>query len=66
MELFYRKEGSGSPLVIVHGLYGSSDNWLNIGKHLAEKYTVYMIDQRNHGRSAISPIRTPSMICAMI
>src|SRR5680860_1266241 len=51
MELFYRKDGNGSPLVIVHGLYGSSDNWINIGKRLAEKHTVYMIDQRNHGRS---------------
>ncbi|MCK5730099.1 MAG: alpha/beta fold hydrolase [Draconibacterium sp.] len=51
MELFYRKEGNGSPLVIVHGLYGSSDNWINIGKRLAKKHTVYMIDQRNHGRS---------------
>ena len=51
MELFYRKEGTGSPLVIVHGLYGSSDNWINIGKRLAEKHTVYMVDQRNHGRS---------------
>ena len=58
MELFYRKEGSGSPLVIVHGLYGSSDNWMNIGKHLAEKYTVYMVDQRNHGRSPFSDIHT--------
>lgn len=58
MELFYRKEGSGSPLVIVHGLYGSSDNWLNIGKRLAEKHTVYMLDQRNHGRSAFSPSHT--------
>ena len=54
MELFYRKEGTGSPLVIVHGLYGSSDNWVNIGKRLAEKHTVYMIDQRNHGRSPFS------------
>lgn len=58
MELFYRKEGSGSPLVIVHGLYGSSDNWLNIGKHLAEKHTVYMIDQRNHGRSPFNNSHT--------
>ncbi|MBK6282438.1 MAG: alpha/beta fold hydrolase [Draconibacterium sp.] len=58
MELFYRKEGSGSPIVIVHGLYGSSDNWLNIGKHLAEKHTVYMIDQRNHGRSPFSNSHT--------
>ncbi len=54
MELFYRKAGNGSPLVIVHGLYGSSDNWVNIGKRLAEKHSVYMPDQRNHGRSPFS------------
>jgi pimeloyl-ACP methyl ester carboxylesterase len=58
MELFYRKEGTGSPLVIVHGLYGSSDNWINIGKRLAEKHTVYLIDQRNHGRSPFSNSHT--------
>jgi pimeloyl-ACP methyl ester carboxylesterase len=58
MELFYRKEGTGSPLVIVHGLYGSSDNWVNIGKRLAEKHTVYMVDQRNHGRSPFSDSHT--------
>jgi esterase len=58
MELFYRKEGSGSPLVIIHGLYGSSDNWINIGKHLAEKHTVYMVDQRNHGRSPFANSHT--------
>ena len=58
MELFYRKEGNGTPLVIVHGLYGSSDNWINIGKHLAEKHTVYMIDQRNHGRSPFAKSHT--------
>ena len=58
MELFFRKEGTGSPLVIVHGLYGSSDNWLNIGKRLAEKHTVYMIDQRNHGHSPFAGSHT--------
>jgi len=58
VELFYRKEGSGSPLVVVHGLYGSSDNWINIGKRLAEKHTVYMIDQRNHGRSPFANSHT--------
>src|SRR6056297_2585944 len=51
MKLYYRKEGEGPVAVIIHGLYGSSDNWMNMGKRLAEKYTVYMIDQRNHGRS---------------
>lgn len=58
MKLFYRKEGSGTPLVVVHGLYGSSDNWINIGKRLSEKHTVYLIDQRNHGRSPFSDVHT--------
>lgn len=51
MNLFFRTEGEGFPLVIVHGLYGSSDNWLTVGKKLASRFKVYMIDQRNHGRS---------------
>src|SRR5690554_667641 len=54
MELYFRKRGSGPALVIAHGLYGSSDNWLNMGKRLAERYTVYLIDLRNHGRSPSS------------
>ncbi|MGE5447664.1 MAG: alpha/beta fold hydrolase [Bacteroidales bacterium] len=51
MNLFFREEGEGFPVVIVHGLYGSSDNWLTVGKKLSAHYKVYMIDQRNHGRS---------------
>ncbi len=51
MELFFRQEGNGFPIVIVHGLYGSSDNWLTIARNLSPDYTVYLIDQRNHGRS---------------
>jgi pimeloyl-ACP methyl ester carboxylesterase len=51
MELFYRTIGQGHPLIILHGLMGSSDNWLTQSKILAEQYHVYMVDQRNHGRS---------------
>ena len=51
MNLFFREEGEGFPLVIVHGLYGSSDNWLTVAKKLSSHFKVYMIDQRNHGRS---------------
>ena len=62
MELYYRKLGSGPPLIIIHGLYGSSDNWLSIGKALSDKYTVYLLDQRNHGQSPHSDIHDyPSM-----
>lgn len=51
MNLFFRKTGEGTPLIILHGLFGSSDNWLSIAKVFGENYTVYTIDQRNHGQS---------------
>lgn len=51
MKLFHRKIGSGMPLVILHGLYGSSDNWMSIARSLAADFEVYLVDQRNHGRS---------------
>ncbi len=51
MKLFYRKYGQGPPLIILHGLYGSSDNWVTIARSLSDIYTVYLPDQRNHGQS---------------
>ncbi|MBN1251441.1 MAG: alpha/beta fold hydrolase [Bacteroidales bacterium] len=51
MNLFFQKFGKGIPIVIVHGLFGSSDNWLNIAKELSNNFEVYIIDQRNHGKS---------------
>ena len=51
MKLFYRQVGeNGSPIIILHGIFGSSDNWLTIGKILGETHRVYMVDQRNHGQ----------------
>lgn len=52
MKLNYKKLGnSGKPVIILHGLFGSLDNWLSFGKSLAEDHTVYLVDQRNHGKS---------------
>lgn len=51
MKLFFRKYGNGPPLIILHGLYGSSDNWVTIAKSLSDSFTVYLPDQRNHGQS---------------
>ncbi len=51
MKLFFRHLGSGEPLIILHGLYGSSDNWHSIGRELSADYSVYLVDQRNHGNS---------------
>jgi esterase len=56
MKLFYRKYGNGPPLIILHGLFGSSDNWVTIAKSLGDTYTVYLPDQRNHGHSPHSTI----------
>lgn len=56
MELHYSKIGKSPALFIIHGLYGSGDNWMNIAKALSDKFTVYLIDQRNHGRSPHSAV----------
>lgn len=51
MKLNYRKMGQGAPVVILHGFLGTLDNWITVGRALSEDYTVYLVDQRNHGRS---------------
>jgi len=51
MKLNYKKLGEGEPLVILHGLFGMLDNWFTLGKKFAENFTVYLVDQRNHGQS---------------
>jgi pimeloyl-ACP methyl ester carboxylesterase len=51
LALHYQTLGGGYPLVILHGLLGSSDNWHSIAKQLAVQYKVFLIDQRNHGKS---------------
>jgi pimeloyl-ACP methyl ester carboxylesterase len=55
MKLFCRQFGSGPPMVILHGLFGISDNWVSIARTLGEQYTVYVPDLRNHGQSPHSP-----------
>ena len=40
-----------TPLLIVHGLYGSARNWGVISKRLSDEREVFAIDQRNHGDS---------------
>jgi len=48
--LHFRTAGEGRPLVIVHGLFGSGDNWQTLaGKFPGWK--VYLPDLRNHGAS---------------
>lgn len=52
MSLYSRIEGSGKPLLIIHGFLGMSDNWKTLGGQYAERgFEVHAIDMRNHGRS---------------
>lgn len=56
MNLHYKETGSGKPLIILHGLFGMSDNFISIASELGNDYHVYIVDQRNHGRSGHSPV----------
>lgn len=58
LSLNYKKSGSGPPLVILHGLFGMLDNWQSMANKLEEHFTVYLVDQRNHGRSPHHPSNT--------
>lgn len=51
MQLNYKQFGQGEPLIILHGLFGMLDNWQTLARKFAEDYTVFIIDQRNHGKS---------------
>ena len=51
MQLFYKEYGDGIPVVILHGLFGFSDNWKSQAKVLANYFRVIVVDLRNHGRS---------------
>lgn len=58
MRLHYHSIGQGSPLVILHGLFGSADNWRGIAKALSSERWVISVDLRNHGRSFHHPQQT--------
>lgn len=52
MQLLHSKIlGAGEPLLIIHGYFGSGDNWKMIANKLSDTFQVHLIDQRNHGRS---------------
>lgn len=51
LPLHFQSWGTAFPLIILHGLLGSSDNWTGLSKRLAQDFAVYAVDQRNHGAS---------------
>ncbi len=62
MKLFFHSFGTGIPFIILHGLFGISDNWVTLGKRFGERFRVIVPDLRNHGRSPHSDLfDLPSM-----
>jgi pimeloyl-ACP methyl ester carboxylesterase len=51
MQLHFKESGQGGAVVLLHGLFGSADNWHHIALRLAENFHVFAVDQRNHGQS---------------
>lgn len=51
LDLSHEVVGSGPPLIILHGLFGSARNWRAIAKGLADSHRVWALDLRNHGNS---------------
>jgi len=50
-KLNYNIHGEGEPLIVLHGLFGSSRNWNTVAKVLARDREVVAVDLRNHGDS---------------
>ena len=51
MKLHFREMGEGKPMIILHGLFGFSDNWQTHAKKFADYFRVILVDLRNHGHS---------------
>jgi len=69
MKLFSREyqpanTDKGQTLVILHGLFGSSDNWLTQARLLSNQgYHIYTVDLTNHGQSPhTNSFDYPSMV----
>ncbi len=63
MKLHNRILGEGQELVILHGLFGMSDNWQTLAKQYAQKYKVYLVDMRNNGHSPHSLEMNYDVMC---
>lgn len=50
--IHWQKQGNGPALVLIHGLLGNSNNFSELAKTLASRYTVYTIDRPGSGFSS--------------
>jgi len=64
--LHYLEQGAAAapPLVILHGLFGTLDNWQTLARRWADEagLRVVSVDLRNHGRSFHSPAHSYALM----
>ena len=64
MKLYSKKYGDkGQDLIVIHGLFGMSDNWNALGKQFSKYCKVHLVDLRNHGRSPHSTEFNYEVMC---
>jgi len=51
-DIFYREEGKGNAVVLLHGYLESSEIWGSFGEALSKQYRVIKMDLPGHGRSS--------------
>ena len=51
LQLAFEDTGTGPPVVVLHGLFGSGSNWRSVARALAPQHRVLCVDLRNHGSS---------------
>src|SRR5690606_34489030 len=57
MDLAYTREGSGPPVLLIHGVGGDATNWSAIASRLSDRFELIAMDLRGHGKSEL--IRGP-------
>ncbi|CAO4363297.1 unnamed protein product [Caenorhabditis nigoni] len=57
---FGNMRSSGTPLILVPGLFGTKENWIRVGKELSQRLgcMVFAVENRNHGGSSMAPSMT--------
>jgi pimeloyl-ACP methyl ester carboxylesterase len=51
IDVYYEKRGSGEPVLLIHGLGSSTEDWEYQVERLASRYTVVSYDVRGHGQT---------------
>jgi esterase len=64
MKLHFEVMGTGRPVILLHGLFGSLNNWRTLGARLGALFQVFILDQRNHGLSPHSTEFSYAMMAA--